>query len=127
MGGDAVIKSGVVSNREGYPLNSVFGLKYCGKIQTQDQLDKYINQYANGNNNIAMPGNLRLGDNMYEDVNQDGKLTEADYVYLGTDDPKVSFSLMPDYRGKASMSRLFSKEPVNAQYGVVAKIIKRKE
>ena len=91
-GGDAVIKSGVVSNREGYPLNSVFGLKYCGKIQTQDQLDKYINQYANGNNNIAMPGNLRLGDNMYEDVNKDGKLTEADYVYLGTDDPKVSFS-----------------------------------
>ena len=39
-----------------------------------------------------MPGNLRLGDNMYEDVNKDGKLTEADYVYLGTDDPKVSFS-----------------------------------
>ena len=29
---------------------------------------------------------------MYEDVNKDGKLTEADYVYLGTDDPKVSFS-----------------------------------
>ena len=91
-GGDAKITSGVVSNREGYPLNSVFGLKYCGKIQTQDQLEKYKERYGNGNNNIAMPANLRLGDNMYEDVNNDGKLTEEDYVYLGTDDPKVSFS-----------------------------------
>lgn len=91
-GGDAKITSGVVSNREGYPLNSVFGLKYCGKIQTQDQLDKYKDRYGNGNNNIGMPANIRLGDNMFEDVNRDGKLTEADYVYLGTDDPKVSFS-----------------------------------
>lgn len=91
-GGDAAIKSGVVSNREGYPLNSVFGLKYAGKIQTQDQLDKYTDKYGGGNNSIAMPANLRLGDHMYEDVNKDGKLTEADYVYLGSDDPKLSFS-----------------------------------
>ncbi len=91
-GGDATITSGVVSNREGYPLNSVFGLKYCGKIQTEEQLEKYLDRYGNGNNNIGMPANLRLGDNMFEDVNKDGKLTEADYVYLGTDDPKVQFS-----------------------------------
>lgn len=91
-GGDAAIRPGVVSNREGYPLNSVFGLKYCGKIQTEDQLLKYVNRYGGSNNNIGMPSNLRLGDNMFEDVNKDGKLTEADYVYLGTDDPKMQFS-----------------------------------
>lgn len=91
-GGDAAIKAGVVSNREGYPLNSVFGLKYCGKIQNQDQLDKYLNRYGNGNNGIAMPESLRLGDNMYEDVNGDGRLDENDFVYLGTDDPKISYS-----------------------------------
>ncbi len=91
-GGDAAIRAGVVSNRKGYPLNSVFGLKYCGKIQNEDQLLKYINRYGGANNNIGMPSNLRLGDNMFEDVNKDGKLTEADYVYLGTDDPKISFS-----------------------------------
>lgn len=39
-----------------------------------------------------MPAMLRLGDNMFEDVNRDGKLTEEDFVYLGTDDPKISFS-----------------------------------
>ena len=82
---------GVRSDREGYPLNSVFGLKYAGKIRNEEQLEKYLYRYT-GNNTIDMPTNLRLGDNMYEDVNGDGKLTEEDYVYLGTDDPKISFS-----------------------------------
>lgn len=90
-GGDAVIRAGVVSNREGYPLNSVFGFRYCGKIQNQDQLDKYKDRYAD-NNSISMPHNLRLGDNMYEDVNHDGRLDESDLVYLGSDDPKISYS-----------------------------------
>lgn len=43
-GGSATIKDGVRSDREGYPLNSVFGLRYCGKIQTQEELDKYMNR-----------------------------------------------------------------------------------
>ena len=90
-GGSATITDGVRSDREGYPLNSVFGLKYVGKIQNEEQLEKYLYRYT-GNNTIDMPTNLRLGDNMYEDVNGDGKLTEEDYVFLGTDDPKISFS-----------------------------------
>lgn len=90
-GGDAAIRAGVVSNRQGYPLNSVFGFRYCGKIQNQDQLDKYKDRYAD-NNSISMPQNLRLGDNMYEDVNRDGRLDEDDLVYLGSDDPKISYS-----------------------------------
>lgn len=91
-GGDGEIKDGVVSNREGHPLNSVFGLKYCGKIQTEEQLEKYMDKFGGENNTIDMPSMLRLGDHMYEDVNGDGKLTEADFVYLGTDDAKISFS-----------------------------------
>lgn len=90
-GGDGTVGSGVRSNREGYPLNSVFGLKYCGKIQTQEQLDKYEDRYA-ATSQIGNISKLRLGDNMYEDVNKDGKLTSDDFVYLGTDDPKIQFS-----------------------------------
>ena len=75
-GGSATITDGVRSDREGYPLNSVFGLKYAGKIRNEEQLEKYLYRYT-GNNTIDMPTNLRLGDNMYEDVNGDGKLTEA--------------------------------------------------
>ena len=29
---------------------------------------------------------------MYEEVNGDGVLDEKDYVYLGSDDPKISYS-----------------------------------
>lgn len=90
-GGDAAIKAGVVSNREGYPLNSVFGLRYTGKIQNEAQMKKYTDRYME-NNKIGMPSTIRLGDNMFEDVNGDGELTPEDYVYLGSDDPKISFS-----------------------------------
>lgn len=92
-GGDAALGEGIKSDREGYPLNSVFGFRYCGKIQTQEQLEKYIARYKSNSPLIAnaLPS-LRLGDNMFEDVNKDGAITVDDLVYLGTDDPKISFS-----------------------------------
>lgn len=91
-GGSGVIQAGKRSDREGYPLNSIFGLRYCGKIQTEEQLQKYVNKYKN-NSSIGTLDNLRLGDNMFEDINKDGKLNEEDLVYLGTDDPKIQFSV----------------------------------
>jgi len=92
-GGDAALGSGIKSDREGYPLNSVFGLRYAGKIQTQEQLDKYVNQYKSNSPIIANAINsLRLGDNMFQDVDGDGAITVEDLVYLGTDDPKISYS-----------------------------------
>ena len=39
-----------------------------------------------------MPSNLRVGDNMYADLNNDGKLDENDYEYLGSDTPEISYS-----------------------------------
>ena len=90
-GGSGAVAAGVVSNREGYPINSVFGLRYCGKIQNNEQLEKYIDRYA-GTSQIGNISKVRLGDNMYEDVNHDGKLDSDDYVYLGSDDPKIQFS-----------------------------------
>ena len=87
-----MIQAGKRSDREGYPLNSIFGLRYCGKIQTEEQLQKYVNKYKN-NSSIGTLNNLRLGDNMFEDVNKDGKLDAEDLVYLGTDDPKMQFSI----------------------------------
>ena len=92
LGGDAAITAGsYVSNREGYPLNSLFGLRYGGKIQTEEQLSAYVEKYY-PNNTIGMPTELRLGDNMFVDENGDGKLTELDYVYLGSDTPEIQYS-----------------------------------
>ncbi|MDD6364572.1 MAG: TonB-dependent receptor [Bacteroidales bacterium] len=92
LGGSANITAGkYVSNREGYPINSLFGLRYGGKIQTQEQLDAYVGKYYEGNG-IGMPSELRLGDNMFVDENKDGKLDENDYIFLGSDTPEIQYS-----------------------------------
>ena len=90
-GGSGALAAGIRSDREGYPLGSVFGLRYCGKIQNEEQLAKYKDKYQDNSSvgNIRM---LRVGDNMFQDINGDGKLDAEDYVYLGTDAPKIQFS-----------------------------------
>ena len=54
-------------------------------------LKAYMAKYYE-NNGIGMPSNLRVGDNMYCDENNDGKLDEKDYIYLGSDTPEISYS-----------------------------------
>lgn len=91
FGGTTVLSSGYVSTQQGYPLNSIFGLRYGGKIQNEEQLKAYLDKYYD-NNGIGMPSNLRVGDNMYCDENGDGILDEKDYIYLGGDTPEISYS-----------------------------------
>lgn len=99
-GGTTVLKSGFVNQQQGYPLRSVFGLRYAGKIQNQEQLEAYKAKYYE-NNQIGMPSNLRIGDNMYCDENGDGKLDENDFIHLGSDTPEISYSfnLGAEYKG----------------------------
>ena len=89
--GTSVRTSGYTSTQVGYGLNSLFGMRYGGKIQNQEQLEAYVGLYY-PNNGIGMPSNLRVGDNMFYDENGDGVLDEKDYVYLGSDDPEISYS-----------------------------------
>ena len=37
-GGTTVLKSGYTTTQQGYALNSIFGLRYGGKIQNEEQL-----------------------------------------------------------------------------------------
>jgi TonB-linked SusC/RagA family outer membrane protein len=110
--GVSLISGGYNQTVEGYPLGSYFGLKYGGKLQSQAQVDAYNNYYAPGGviNTIGLPAatplanqagkftGLRPGDNWFQDVNHDGKLTAGtsnkdlgDYVYLGSDVPRYTF------------------------------------
>jgi TonB-linked SusC/RagA family outer membrane protein len=112
--GTPLLGAGYNGAVEGYPLGSYFGLKYAGRIQTQDQLDAYNKYYNPGGvvNTIGLPiasaltnlpgqfSGLRPGDNMFADVNGDGKLTTGtstsdmgDLVYLGSDIPRFTFGL----------------------------------
>lgn len=99
LGATSIINAGFQGTVQGYPLNSYFGLEYAGKIQTQEQLDEYTKKYKEGNA-IGWTGNLRLGDNMFKDINNDGKLTAQDYTFLGTDDPKISYSFNAGFEWK---------------------------
>jgi len=89
--GTTVKSSGYTSNMVGYGISSLFGLRYAGKIQNEEQLAAYKALFFE-NNGIGMPSNLRVGDNMYCDENGDGKLDENDYIFLGSSEPEISYS-----------------------------------
>lgn len=91
FGGTTVLKSGYAATQQDYPLQSIFGLRYGGKIQNEEMLAAYVKKYY-PNNAVGMPSNLRVGDNMYCDENGDGVLDEKDYIYLGCDSPEISYS-----------------------------------
>lgn len=91
IGATSVLAAGFRGQQQGYALNSVFGYKYIGKVQTEEQRQEYLAKYLVGNA-IGLTDALRLGDNMYEDSNSDGILDYNDLHWLGSDDPKVSYS-----------------------------------
>lgn len=96
---------GLTGTRQGYPLNSYFGYK-GSIIKTQAQLDAYATKYAGkGIVPATQPDGhkgLGIGDIMYQDMDGDGQITafgdkskgySGDAVYLGPEDPKVTYSL----------------------------------
>ncbi|MES2775571.1 MAG: TonB-dependent receptor [Bacteroidota bacterium] len=103
FGGQTIISSanrGYNAAVQGYPIGSYFGLVYAGRIQSDKQLSDY-RSFITGNN-IGLPSGattaqanarLALGDNMFKDLNGDGKLTyPEDAVLLGRDDPRYTYS-----------------------------------
>ncbi|MDR1369146.1 MAG: TonB-dependent receptor [Dysgonamonadaceae bacterium] len=92
VGGTSVLAAGFKEQQQDYPLNSVFGYKYVGKIQTPEQQQEYLANYLTGNT-IGLTDAIRLGDNMFEDSNGDGILDYNDLHWLGSDDPKISYSI----------------------------------
>lgn len=92
LGATSMLSAGLKGTQQGYPLNSYFGYRYMGRIQTKEQLEKYKAYYLEGNTIGMEKDKIKVGDNMFEDVNKDGKLTEKDLVYLGTNDPKMTYS-----------------------------------
>jgi TonB-linked SusC/RagA family outer membrane protein len=98
----------------GYALGSYFGVKYNGRIQTDQQATDYA-LLVPGSSINNMPGATQMikGINMYQDINGDGRLTNAganqyllgktdangkpiadgDIVYLGRSDPRYVFAV----------------------------------
>ena len=73
--------------KAGYPLNSLWGFKYAGVWKTAEEFERnqYTHTYVSsttGNNPMTMRGYPK-----YVDTNNDGILSEADLVYMGSSDP----------------------------------------
>ncbi len=91
--GTSVLTSGYTSEQVGYGISSLFGFKYLGKFETQAEADAYYDIYYDSNN-CNMPSTaLRAGDNIFADVNEDGKIDEEDIIYLGSDIAPYSYSI----------------------------------
>ncbi|QEM10938.1 SusC/RagA family TonB-linked outer membrane protein [Mucilaginibacter rubeus] len=78
--------------QQGYSLYSFFGLKTAGLFQSQDE----VNNYKDASGNLIQP-NAKAGDIKFQDLNHDGKITEADKTYLGTPFPKFSYGFTANF------------------------------
>jgi TonB-linked SusC/RagA family outer membrane protein len=94
FGGLSIKSSGYNTSVEGYPIGSYFGLQYAGRIQTQEQLDAYKALKGIIPLGATPSSGVQIGDNMFKDVDGDGKLTTPnDLIFLGTDVPLYSFAI----------------------------------
>ncbi len=94
-------RDAISATREGYALNTYWGLSWDGIIQNQEELDEYKKI---GN----VPSNIGIGDARYKDINGDGKLStfdddgnDADIINLGNNQARYSygFNLSAQYKG----------------------------
>lgn len=102
--GNDTYNLGLTTARQAYPINSYFGYK-GSIIRTQSELDEYAAKFAGKG---IVPGTqpngykgLGIGDVMYEDIDGDGQITtygdktkgyNGDAVFLGSQDPKYTYS-----------------------------------
>ncbi|MHC1733939.1 MAG: SusC/RagA family TonB-linked outer membrane protein [Bacteroidales bacterium] len=68
--------------KEGYPINSFYGLATDGFFQTQAEVDAYA----------KWDGSVGPGDVKYVDQNNDGQLTPDDFIIFGKEIPDWTFS-----------------------------------
>lgn len=88
-------QNGVTKQREGYELNSMFGLEFVKLIENQEELDSYKSMVtaADGQALGVDTSLLGIGDAMYADLDGDGNIDYDDVKLLGSMNPRYSFSL----------------------------------
>jgi TonB-linked SusC/RagA family outer membrane protein len=76
-------------NREGEAIGSYYGLKAVGIYRTQADLDR-VN--VNGQKILQNNQEPQLGDIMYEDIDNNGNINDADRTIIGNPFPKLQYS-----------------------------------
>ena len=88
-------QNGITGRREGYQLNSMFGLEYVKLIENQQELESYKSMLdaADGQALGVDTSILGVGDAMYADLDGDGNIDYDDVKFLGTTTPRYSYAL----------------------------------
>ncbi|RCR68435.1 SusC/RagA family TonB-linked outer membrane protein [Larkinella punicea] len=83
--------TGLTANREGYPINSLFGLESEGFFQTADEVAAHAQQFG-----VIKPGDIK-----YKDQNGDGLINNDDNVVFGNTIPRFTYgsTLNAYYKG----------------------------
>lgn len=86
----------VTRTKVGQSFNEFWGYKTMGIFQNDAEVAAYV-----GKNGELIQPNARPGDFRWLDANGDGKITEADKVYLGNNIPKYTFgfTINLNYKG----------------------------
>ncbi|GAB3959726.1 TonB-dependent receptor [Spirosoma harenae] len=82
---------GTQANREGYPIQSLYGLQAEGLFQTVDEVAAHAQQFG-----VIKPGDIK-----YKDQNGDGIINGDDNVVLGSTIPRFTYgtTLNAYYKG----------------------------
>lgn len=88
-------QNAITKQREGYQLNSMFGLEFVKLIENQEELDAYraMVDAADGQALDVDTSIMGIGDAMYADLDGDGNIDYDDIKLLGTTNPRYSYSL----------------------------------
>lgn len=85
-----VNQTGLTVNREGHPINSIFGYVSEGYFQSADEIKTHATQF----------GTLAPGDLKYKDQNGDNVINEADKIIIGNTIPRYTYSLNSNFSYK---------------------------
>lgn len=88
--------SNVIRSEVGHPYGQFWGYQFLGIFQNQEQIDNY----KSSDGTVIMP-NAKPGDSIYADLNDDGKISDADdMTFIGDPNPKAIFGLSFDAQWK---------------------------
>jgi TonB-linked SusC/RagA family outer membrane protein len=87
--GSIGLNQNLAIQKAGYPVSAFYGFVTNGIFQSQGEVDKYA---------LQVPGNdpynrTSAGDIKFRDLNNDGKIDDADRTYIGNPGPRFIFAM----------------------------------
>ena len=101
--GSIGLNQNLTIQKAGYPVGAFYGFVTNGIFQTQSEVDKYAVQVGGSDpNNRTSAGDIR-----FRDLNNDGKIDDADRTYIGNPSPRFIFGMNNSFGYKGFVLSIF--------------------